>query len=282
MTASKIPEPLGFNSAPIDRYSAKLGEILQLPRRYPKNSSVPGPVESNQNKLGFFIPAPVNVKSKSTKKRYRIRLYLLASRSLQGFAFQVRGGIVKVLADVLYWAHTPRRGSTQLFHGKATFEPPRSKYVSTLDYYMNYVQTVSNDVYMYFDIPKDAEFHPVGWKRKTAPRYKKRHITILPMPLLKGFGTALERKSGGTQEVRQVFATPATLRMILGAYAFKLKTAFFWINTVDKIKLSDSYSFGSAVGFTTDLINSKDEPTHWGVVINGESLPPLQPEGPQH
>ena len=60
------------------------------------------------------------------------------------------------------------------------------------------------------------------------------------------------------------------------------KTAFFWANTVDKKKLSDSISRGWAIGFSTDMLNSRDKPNWWGGVINGEGLPPIKDEGPKH
>ena len=77
------------------------------------------------------------------------------------------------------------------------------------------------------------------------------------------------------------FAVPAELRMQFGKKLFTFQTAFFLIKTIEKTKLSDSYSRGSAIGITTDLINSKDKPTHWGTVINGESRL-VKPKGPVH
>lgn len=220
-------------------------------------------MEANMNALSALIP-------------HRVNVTLLAGRKSHGFKFQFKFQVdvltVYVLSDTTYWAYKPKRGSTVQTSGSVSVMGPNSKRMIK----------VSNWVDMYYDIPHNAEFHPVGWKYKTSPRYKKLHTTIIPLPFFRGFGSAIERKSGGTQEERITFATPAKLRMQFGIKKFTFQTAFYWINTIDKKKLSDSYSRGSAIGFTTDLINSKDKPTHWGVVINGESRAPIKPKGPVH
>ena len=91
------------------------------------------------------------------------------------------------------------------------------------------------------------------------------------MPVIRGLGGVVERKSGGTQEVRQTLGAPATLSVQIGKNKYILETFFFCRLTIDKIKVRNSWSRGWAVGFTTDLLNSKDKPTHWGVVINDQS-----------
>lgn len=200
-----------------------------------------------------------------------LEVFLLANERHHGIAFKVQPLVIYVLLETRYYAYKPRAGKSVHDHAKVYFQGPKS----------NVMTRLSNWVDVDYQIQPDADYMPIGYKYKTSPRYTKRHVTIIPFPGLRGFGGAIERKSGGTQEVRMTFSVPATLQMRFGKRPLSFKTAYFIIYTTEKNKISDSYSRGSAIGFTTDLINSKDKPTHWGTVINGQSQV-VQPKGPVH
>lgn len=203
------------------------------------------------------------------------QLYLIVNATQHGFAFRAGNSWgnswVYVLSETKYYAFKPSRGKTTQSHAKVYVRNAGSKHMLRL----------SNYVPIRYHIPSTADYMPIGYKYKTPAQYKRRHVTIIPFPVLKGFGGAVERRSGGTQEVRMTFSVPARVEARFGPRQLAFTSAFFFQNTIKTIELADSYSRGSAVGFTTDLINSKDEPTHWGTVINGQSRV-VQPMGPVH
>lgn len=200
-----------------------------------------------------------------------LNVSLVADATWHGFSFNADDFRVYVLLETGYYKYKPRRGRTLSDHAKVYVQYPQSTSLIK----------VSNWADVKFDIPRDVDFLPIGYKYKTPPRYASRHVTIIPFPMMKGFGGVIERKSGGVQDVRMTFSVPARLRMQFGQRLLSFQSAFFFKHTIETKKLKDKYSRGSAIGFTTDLINSKDEPTHWGTVINGQSGL-VQPAGPTH